>query len=136
MRNLVTLISTASLMIHVIFGCCTHHVHGSEQPRLVALLTESHECHSHHHHGSEVPDSSTPADSPCSESQCGVLDCVFTCSAKSNQQQNTQWEILDLATFISPGELIEGPSQTLRIRVDGPIQPPVRLHLFNQILLI
>lgn len=138
MRNIVTLISAAAFLLHFALGCCAHHAHATEG---VTVQTDDCCCqHGCNHSGSggnsperEPQDTD---DSDCPGHRCTDSQCVFMAAGKTVVAKDT-------FTAVLPVCVAERLSQSSNLRpahgaIDlwGLIGPPVRTHLFNQVLLI
>jgi hypothetical protein len=140
MRSLFSSIVAVSLLVHAAFGCCWHHVHetagtcGAETGHALAIESahehndclsgcESHNCTSPHSHGKDHANCQGVCQYlPVQKTQ---LDRVYTIAS------------LDFA-LVTPVTI---DVQTIALAniapaLTEPAQPPVRLHLFQQLLLI
>lgn len=77
MKSVVCSLTAIAVALHLILGCCCHHVHAYEAPKASAEVI--HHCQHHHHCSDTAPESDEPGnntpindDSPdsCDESQC------------------------------------------------------------------
>ena len=129
MHSLFSLITAASLILHLGLGCCAHHVHSHDNRSQTAATT-----HSHGH----VPDehSQTSDQSEPHKKDCQEPSCVYLSGAKVVLTH----DIAPLTTAVVPTAtdslLCERCSQRSHIEVESGHRVPMRLHLYYQILLI
>jgi hypothetical protein len=134
MRTAFSSLVSASLLIHALLGCCWHHAHaglllGSGQ----TVAVESSGCCNH---GPAPSEDRTPG--PCNDnSRCEGI-CTYLPAPKSQ---------VGMPQFLAPSDL----ASILPIASDAPLsttlaverfgdscrfEPPLRLHLLHQHLLI
>lgn len=153
MRSVISYIVVAALTLHALLGCCWHHAHASteevvhvdaEKPASVGHCC----CHHHHddvaveHDDDAVPDAiETPqldqdrqAPVPCSDS-CGVK-CQFVSTNRTQIEQPVVQHDIWLPSATIPE--IAGGICFVRFETRRTTAPPlpIRLHLWNQLLLI
>jgi hypothetical protein len=136
MRPLVTLITTAALLLHFTIGCCAHHSHDSAVDRVVVenrdILLTSH-CPTHEHGHSEAP--SGPMDR-CPSEDCDEPGCSFVLSAEtSTPDLDLKFSATLLLTEVPLASSIGTVSEASEQRSDQ-IAPPLRAHLLLQVILI
>jgi len=88
MNSIFSILTTASILIHSVFGCCWHHSHSSEDGHAEVVAStvgdDVHACCSHHHHSSAsiVSDEGASEDAPghnhsdheaCDDSDCWLF---------------------------------------------------------------
>lgn len=127
MHALLSLITAASLILHLGLGCRAHHAHASE------ATAKSDQLAAMHMH----PDSDHSTDSSQPENQdCQEPSCVFLSGVKVILTH----DLAPLATaVVSTGtdfQLCERYSPRSRTEAEMGHQVPMRLHLYYQILLI
>lgn len=146
MRSLVTLITAAAFMLHFTLGCCAHHAHAAEGtlcPGHATTSAHEHDCHGHENHDQDGHDQEPPEsgdqstnDSECPEGDCHDGECAFMAAAKTVIAKDTFVSALPLF-FAEPARHVSiSPLVAAVISSDGLFAPPVRTHLFNQVLLI
>ena len=129
MRRTLHRLVLTSFAMHMVFGCCLHHVHaaalGAE-----SVIAET-PCPCEHHEG----ESGQPAPSRTPCRGCDGDRCVFTRATTSDAPEvsadpNGVASIRDLPTLLDLGrtEATDLPR--------GRVATPVRLHLLKQVLLL
>lgn len=140
MRSIVSLIAAAAFLLHVWLGCCAHHHHAAAAEAWHACHSaEEHARHAHHHHGAAQhehetpPGHDSPADPDRPHAHCEGDHCAITVAAKTVLAKQTCSAPLPLAA----DEQLTGSLASVSAAIDsgGGILPPVRLHLFYQVLL-
>lgn len=140
MRTVFSSLVAVSLLIHAAFGCCWHHLHekgcdGHSDFGQASAAEAEHGhgdglagCESHNCNSPHSPEKSHP-------------NCQGTCHYLPAQK--TQLDSFSaLAAFelaVVDAVAIDAPSQVMMSAAPAliaPAQPPVRLHLFQQLLLI
>lgn len=134
MRTLFSSLLAASLLIHAAIGCCWHHAHesacGDESP-----LASAAEADYDHHHGDSADGHRSHG--PCKDqSHCHGM-CNYLPAQKSQIDKSRVHVALDFAAStkdvcraqVAPLCVAEGSQEFCS-------RPPLRLHLFYQILLI
>lgn len=127
MQSLVSLFTAAVLLAHAVLGCCWHHAHADEHgPDPAIELTATCCCH---------PEQPEQDQAPC-ESQCEGT-CVYLESARVDFDLSAQAAaidaIIDAQSLAVAGDSV---SPNYVATSESRIGPPVRLHLFEQVLLI
>ena len=130
MRFVISLTTAIAFLAHAILGCCAHHVHAAEE----TTCSQHEAVQSGHYHAAESPKDS-PKDSPCPAERCNGSHCVFMAAGKVELAKVTTVALLPVSTSDSIAHFRD-PLGTTVIDTGGLIEPPVRLHLFNQVLLI
>lgn len=133
MHTFFTNLMAGLLFIHTVFGCCWHHAHSYAPPEHAAIHKASHCCHHHEHSAGSKHD-----ETPCQDR----LECHGTCTYVAPQKVQ-----IDSPVATASFEL----AAVLATNADGLIapevphgwellpnatQPPLRIHLLHQILLI
>jgi hypothetical protein len=93
MNAIFSILTTASILTHSVFGCCWHHSHSCEvgHAEVVAATVgdDVHACCSHHHHSStsnvsdedaseDVPGDNHSGHEACDDSGCWLFSVVRT----------------------------------------------------------
>ncbi len=148
MRTIITLIAAAAFVLHLTLGCCAHHAHaveGSVCSEHASTVHHNHGCKGHggnsHSHGSHDHDSQPPADGPADEEcpghHCNAGHCAFMAAGKTVIAKDTYLAVLPLFVAAPLTHVSISPRISATISNSGRlIAPPVRTHLFNQVLLI
>lgn len=138
MRSIVSLITASALLLHMWLGCCAHHAHAAEE-RPCALHSGSEAAVGHDHcHGHEhpAPRSDSPHHPGGPSDDCHESHCTFLVAGKT---------IVVLDSLISPlpelaidAHVAQAASSSIHsiCETDDHLRPPVRLHLYYQVLLI
>lgn len=152
-RSVVSYIVVAALTLHTLLGCCWHHAHASAIDSLHVdaekAPTASH-CCCHHHHGDveSEHDEAVPSDAievselgrdrqapaPCSDS------CEGKCQFVSTSRATIEQPIVQGFAWILPATTLEVVCKNACVRfvtrrtTAPPL--PMRVHLWNQLLLI
>jgi hypothetical protein len=138
MQAIFSNLVAASLFIHAMIGCCWHHAHDSsccdESP--AEQVVETNCCHHDHGDRNDTP-LGEPSHAPCQ----GQSHCQGLCNYLPVQK--TQLDTVDLSVpldyaIIAPATYEIQVAALLHMeRVhETAAKPPMRLHLFHQILLI
>ena len=138
MRILVTLVSSSTLLAHVLLGCCWHHPHsahreqptGTEPQAHVVAATCGHQHDGHSHHG-EAP-------RPTRSGDCEQADCVFLAEAKSKCPVDALAMPYDIPSAARSDVMgsTRGAAWRAGRELFGDPGPPVRRHLLHQVLLV
>jgi hypothetical protein len=136
MNAILSILTAAALFIHAAMGCCWHHTHHcGHGDATTAGVSQPVQCCKHHHpaqHGKQ------PAD-PC---KCKV-ECHGVCIYLPTQKTH-----IDAPRIVIPFNhvavipaLADTHHLSAPFRLDGTggaleSEPPLRLHLLHQILLI
>jgi hypothetical protein len=125
----------SALFVHAIYGCCWHHAQCTPTcNHAIACTTTETECCDH----STAPAEGNQPQPPCDDQR----DCQGVCNYLPSHK--TQLDSpLDLAALDFPESLPANASaQLVAIRAAGEpcdprvFEPPLRLHLLHQLLLI
>src|SRR5215208_6103702 len=134
MRTVFSSLLCASLLVHALLGCCWHDVHDADGPgvSLVSLGTDANCCHDH----------DGTADGSGSKAPCkGHPNCHGLCNYLPVQKTSfgdcLEHVVIDIALDSSAvaDSHVSALSFAVRTCEFSP-SPPMRLHLFHQILLI
>ena len=135
MRSVVSLLSAAAILLHLVLGCCAHHAHATENGDCANHSLAKQTC-SHHHHQDSQPentDSGKPHNSP--HNDCHEGGCVFLNTTKGALEQDIQ--VVWLPAVISEMTVnLETPLLTKRQAHAIPPPPALGLTLLFQHLLI
>ena len=139
MRPFVAFLTAVAFLLHLGLGCCAHHTHGSggNERAIPTPQADATAEHGHSHgHDHSVPDSNAPECPGDSHDDCHQNHCSFLVTGKTTVTPDT------LVTALPPAAhdavvAQRASSSANWIRDTGDhLQLPVRLHLFNQVLLI
>jgi hypothetical protein len=131
MRAVFSSLVALSLLMHAALGCC-RHADGQRCASALASAQTSDEC-AHHHDVGDHP--GQPTDEPCSGHHCDGL-CNYLPIQKSQLDDLKLQLPLDLA-IISPAACdMQAVAVHEKVYCESVPEPPVRLHLLHQILLI
>ena len=143
MRTIVTLVAAIAFMLHFALGCCAHHAHAGEGHRSVAQNGAAKLAHccshdGHHHDGPDQGDEPQEplSDSDCPEQHCEEGNCVFMSAGKTVLEKTSFVALLPLFAAESSVETVLSSLNVAAIDSGGNSGLPVRIHLFNQVLLI
>jgi len=129
MRSLISLVTTASLVLHFGIGCCAHHSHSHDGQVFGAVVNLDHD------HGADersLPvEHSGPADEECQEPSC-----VFLAGVKITLTKDLAPAGTTIALTERPAQLDCGSTRSCRVEADTGDEVPVRRHLYYQVLLI
>jgi hypothetical protein len=122
MRSLLCCLTSASVLLHLVLGCCAHHLHAEESHGEHSAAACQHEEHEH-----EAP---ANRHSP----ECGESECVFAAAVKEIQPVSAPAIILWLPVEASdlPAERLSYQRQLSR---HDPPPLPLRVHLLLGVLL-
>ena len=132
MRDVVYRLALASVVLHMLLGCCLHHAHGdcSVVERGNDTSESACPCHPHDHENDGTPPEPRPGRHECEDSQC-----VFT-----RIESRGSAEVAGALTcWVSPGNVaaisLTEPSGDRPdfFHIRGT---PLRLHLLNRVLLL
>lgn len=129
MRRTLHKLVLTSFAIHMVIGCCLHHVHAAA-PGAEAVIGDA-SCSCEQHKG----ESGQPEQTPPPSSDCDGDQCVFTRATAADAPELSA----DPNGVISVGDLPILLGLGLAEAVDsswGHIATPVRLHLLKQVLLL
>jgi len=135
MRAVVSSLMVALLAIQTVFGCCWHHshwhLHGHSS---LAREAEPVKCCQHHHQESE----SQPSPEPCNHhDECRGLS-AYLLPQKVQIDASHSVPAFDMATSVASlaEDQIACPFLWGDVGCSHAIEPPLRLHLLHQTLLI
>ncbi len=132
MSPIITIITAAAVWLHVVVGCCAHHSHDAHGETCHHHAVESVEG-SHADHDCDADHPSDEA--PCPTERCSESHCVFLAVGKTGFSRLTTLALLPISTSERVGAFVASPAVAL-VASGGLIEPPVRLHLFHQVLVI
>ncbi|MBI1904611.1 MAG: hypothetical protein HYS13_26240 [Planctomycetia bacterium] len=145
MKTFVAIYVAASVLVHALLGCCSHHVHSYAGPageRAVVSHcghSQAHgKQHSHaHDHGRPHDESSPRLPDHNGGDQCEGQSCIWLKpdlqSVQAVELAATAWLHLPLAAESLP----PAPSAArAALRPGGAVLPPLRTHLLCCVLLI
>ena len=138
MRTVVTLVAAAAFLLHFALGCCAHHAHAAE-----GVKVQTDDCCCHHgcnHSGSsdrsheQEPQDSD--DSDCPGHRCTDSQCVFMATGKTVVAKDAF--VTALPDCVAVPVALSSNVRPVDSAIDlwSLIALPVRIHLFNQVLLI
>jgi hypothetical protein len=132
MYRVVRISAFVAVLVHMLFGCCLHHGHGSVPHGKAATLESP--CHAHQHR--HDPESDPPCDNRSGPGGCDGDRCAFTLRKTTDSDGLCLGrDCLTLVWLVpilsAPGGLDSSDSGGLR-----RAGPPPRLHLLNQALLL
>lgn len=129
MQTLVSLVTTAALLLHLTLGCGDHHAHAVTP------------CSSHAH----AEDTTCPHDEPAEPTSdhdgapesCNDVKCSFVLSGQTLSSPGSD---LDFGWISVPDELAAAmsfPCQSAWLATElATDAPPLRAHLLHQVILI
>lgn len=133
MRPFISIVSCAVYLLHMWAGCCLHHEHAAEgkvglQQTKIAAVSNGEWINAQTHLGESSPVS------PCPGERCSESQCVTVVAGKVALSKVTT----DVRLAVSIGQEPQHFSvlQSWELDTGGLIALPVRLHLYNQVLLI
>jgi len=118
-----------AVTVHMVFGCCLHHAHGS-QPADSPSVQNSCDCGHHGHEGGGEPCDHQSGDQGCDDGQC-----VFTLPESGSASQVTIG-MNCLPVFCVMPALPGMDGINTADTVLHHCGPPISLHLLNQVILI
>jgi hypothetical protein len=129
MRRTLRRLVLTSFAVHMVFGCCQHHVHAAMFGAVAAVAEAACPCG---HHESEPGRPEQPAP-PCGG--CDGDRCVFTRAGATDSP-----ELATDSGGVAPVCVLQNLLDLGRAEaIDSPrshVCPPVRLHLLKQVLLL
>jgi hypothetical protein len=133
MRPLISIASCAAYLLHMWAGCCLHHAHTAEgkvglQQTTIAAVSQGEWINAHTLLGGSSPVSPCPGER-CSESQCVSVVAGKVALSKVTTDAH-------LAVCIGQETQHFSALQSWELDTGELIALPVRLHLYNQVLLI
>lgn len=135
MRAVFSSFVAVSLLVHAAFGCCWHHVHEAAfgESTLTVESATQHADHAVIGHSHECD----PAHSPTKEHSHCQGTCHYLPGQKTQLDKSLPLSTLELVAVAPAVEDVHiAVSSFGELSLDSPAQPPLRLHLFHQILLI
>lgn len=133
MKPAITLTTAAAFLLHMLLGCCLHHAHVAQETACEHANEAGH-SHAGHDHATKSPDDDSHAEAPDSEDHCTGTHCVFLSGGKAPLTKVTTLALLPAFTSEAVASLYA--ISIIKFIDTGGLEPPVRLHLFNQVLLI
>jgi hypothetical protein len=137
MRAAISLITATAFWLHILLGCCAHHAHAVDGSTRAFPFSLAEEVADHgHSHGHSVPDSDTPQHPRGSHDDCHESHCTFLVTGTTTVVKDPLVAALPAVTF---GAVVaQAASSSIHWILDtgDHLRLPVRLHLFNQVLLI
>jgi hypothetical protein len=129
MATLCRIFVAATLLVHLMVGCCSHHAHDCESAALSSPV------HSHATHDDQCPENGSDH-SHHGADDCEGVKCSFV---RSNQIASDSFgrpsQAFLVAVPCDPAAVVGIVSERHFVAADWPALP-VRLHLANQVLLI
>ena len=145
MHNPIPQLTALLLFVHISFGCCLHHAHTCEMNCCAVPSSTAESCPcSDHQHDNDSPlhkddeQSSKHGKSPC-EHRCGGDKCVFNKTETSSDvlvHFSQDLARLDFAPGLTSPQVASATCATDMEARQPAGYPPLRTHLFHQILLI
>ena len=133
MRVTIGPLMLASFFVHVLFGCCLHHMDGSECDAATTVAATASDCG--HHHQDQPGQNSD--ERRCPHDSCRGCECVFT--RVETESDGQSWAGASLAALLAEGCKLNLPSGdgnlTIRSR-HGASPVTVGLHLLHQRFLL
>lgn len=137
MRIIFASLVAASLLIHAVIGCCWHHAQDEASccNEVAAEQAVDAGCCHHDHGDRSSQEHGQPSHAPC-KSHCQGL-CTYLPVQKSQLDHQQLQAALDFA-IIAPatGDAQMAAGFCFARAHETSAEPPLRLHLFYQILLI
>jgi hypothetical protein len=138
MFKLVHSLALLAVLYHTMVGCCGHHAHAAQASRDAADAIPVSCCAEHDHQHGDEHDHGCPPDQPCRESNhCCCGNGVFVVpqsGSPARPAHDLTWfaetALQTMTAAGSPG------TRTSCEFVCADIAPPVRIHLWHQIILI
>jgi hypothetical protein len=137
MHHATNILLAIAVLAHSLAGCCWHHAHAEESSAETTCCshrhadeTADHGAASHHGKGGSAPGESSPEG-------CQEGSCVFLRDGGSPSVGAVPMLALDsyatITSNLGPGSL----RLALAARhASQPLEPPTRLHLLHQLLLV
>ena len=129
MRRLLQRLLLLCFLVHMVFGCCWHHAHGSTHEAESAGARTGCPC-SHH----PEPSSDRPDPKPSGHRGCDIQRCVFTRTKSVAVDEPASIDGVAAAHLV--WDLCAGGEIDATIPRHQRVGAPVRLHLLNQALLL
>lgn len=126
MAGLARILSIATLIVHLVVGCCSHHAQGCESKDCSAATSEP------------TPDGRCPQ---CLCDHHETEDCQRCKCSLPSPRRAVAGSVLprsqaSIAALTDSGLSGAGIASRERFRATGRLLMPIRLHLANQVLLI
>jgi hypothetical protein len=136
MRTVFCSLLSASLLIHALLGCCWHDVHEAvacDGPHSVADADDDCDCD----HDHDAAQGGHNSHAPCKgHPNCHGL-CTYLPVQKSQLSQCLDYVLIDFAVDVKAAGGSQLTAQSFALCESATCaSPPVRLHLYHQILLI
>lgn len=132
MRTFITVVAIIALVFHVVVGCCAHHVHADcGGSHAAANAADDHAGHCHHKHKPH----SSQNEEPKRDTTCDEPPCVFTGVSKLQFTPDLASVFCLFASSAVPSAQSMVVFGVERIDQSDHITLPVRIHLWNQVLL-
>jgi hypothetical protein len=137
MRALFSSLVACALLMHAAVGCGWHHKHDAIGDNAVAVADSASECCHHSHHEGDHQEHGQPSQAPCDgHSHCQGL-CNYLPVQKPQLDQSSVQLLPDFAVIAPATSKLHVESLTSFARAwESASEPPLRLHLLHQILLI
>lgn len=146
MRALITHITAATLLFHMLLGCCAHHGHdvqAATQPPKVHTCCGSQEKPKERKAATRqdagkscdkaLLKDQSESDSPCAPSRCSEWQCVFVGATNS---QFAQHQAITAIAYLGNCPALPCSSAVCAVFDEAAPPLPLKRHLYFQILLI
>ena len=141
MRAIVCNLMSALLLVHALIGCCRHREHNAAQHERIEAAQASATACCHHGHGC-CGDETKQAPAPCHcKLECRSL-CIYLPTEKCVVDAGDLRLSIDFA-LNHHGEFASAAIESMAAssfweyaRAYDDTEPPVRLHLLHQIILV
>lgn len=135
MRNILSNLIAALLLVHALVGCCRHRDHQAADNRCPEVSAPAHSCCGHA--GCEREKSQPPTPCKC-KIECHSL-CVYLPPQKGVVTSSSLALFVNFAGAGTEFVTVDIPTASGLERWQAEhfaLQPPIRLHLLHQIILI
>lgn len=137
LRYIISLATVAAFVLHMVLGCCFHHVHSTQRAdcghSTAAAGAHSHAGHDHH---AAASTSDIPAQCPAPQEHCTGEQCVFITAVNFSLMDLTAPAFLPVfADETMETELVLYPN-AIDWDIGDLVLSPIRLHLLHQVMLI
>lgn len=130
LRKLFTNAMACLITLHAVLGCCWHHAHGDERAASGGIAVAAHAECDHCHPGD---DHASPEKPQKCRTECGSV-CTFLPSQKIHFEAPLMTVALD---WVIVAEAVPPATTFATIAFSRQrSEPPLRLHLLHQLLLI
>jgi hypothetical protein len=129
MAGLCRILIAATLVVHLMVGCCAHHAHGCEGED---RLSPAHHDATHDGQCTESGGDRSQHGAP----GCQEVKCSYVSPSRPASDCFVQPSQASFAALLNDLPSLVGIGSGLRFRATGRLLLPVRLHLANQVLLI